>query len=255
MPISRLNYTGRKRISRKNARVKVNQRDDEVPTFDVELSLQEYRLPDNALVFVEAYQQTRWMRFPFGKAGSIVPPSDLRLTEFESTEGILFRVRVTSAADPEGKILAEADAIPVRASDDLDEDRLPLLPVQPAELDQLIWKVDFTHQPVLLINKSAGDWRGLAVSPMFLSLVCPAALREILTRILFQEDYPDLEDREDWKTRWLLFGKSLPGIGEIPEEAEKDRFEDWIESVVEAFARQKSLLDKFLGFWQGEGAR
>lgn len=254
MPISRLNYTDRKRISRKDVRVVVHERDGEVPTFDVELRLKEYRLPDDALVFVEAYRQTLWMRFPFGKVGSIVPPSDRRLTEFESTEGILFRVRVTSASGREGMMLAEADRIPVRLAEEVEEDRLPLLPVQPADLGNLIWKVDFSADPVLLVNRSL-DWRALACSPMFRSLVCPAALREVLTRILLQEDYPDLEDRDDWKTRWLHFGGSLPGTGEIPEEEQKELFEDWIESVVEAFARQQSLLDIFLGFWQGEGTR
>lgn len=254
MPISRLNYTDRKRISRKDVRVIMHERAGEASTFDAELTLKEYRLPDDALVFVEAYRQTLWMRFPFGKVSSIVPPIDRRLTEFESPDGLLFRVRVTSASGREGVILAEADKVPVRRAEEVEEDRLPLLPVQPADLGNQIWKVDFSSDPVLLINRSV-DWRALACSPVFRSLVCPAALREVLTRILMNEDHPDLEDRDDWKTRWLLFADALPGTGDMPEEEEKDRFEDWIESVVEAFAKQQSLLGVFLGFWQGEGAR
>ncbi|MCX7590176.1 MAG: hypothetical protein N2255_00970 [Kiritimatiellae bacterium] len=256
MPISRLNYTDRKRISRKDVRVVVHERVGKPPTFDVDLKLTGYSLPDEALVFLEAYRQTLWMRFPFGKVGSILPPSDRDLTEFEFGEGILFRVRVTSAADPIGKILAEADGIRGRASGQMDDERVPLLPVRPEDLDQLVWTVDFTDEPVLLINKTVGDWRSLAMSPMFRSLVCPAALREVLSRILLHENYPDLEDREDWKTRWLLFARSLPGTGEIPEEEEgKDRFEDWIDTVVKAFTRQQSLLDSFLRLWQQEGTR
>jgi hypothetical protein len=223
------------------------------PTFEAKLKLKDYKLPEDALVFVEAYRQTQWMRFPFGKVGSLLPPPDRRLTAFDSPDGILFRVRVTSSTGHQGVMLAEADKVPVRKAEDEDDNRLPILPVRPAELGSQVWRLDFSDAPVLLINKASGDWRAVTNSPVFRSLACPSALREILTRILFLEDYPDLEDREDWKTRWLLFAAGIPGSAELPPEDDKDRFEDWIETAVEAFAARQHFFDQFLTFWQAEG--
>jgi hypothetical protein len=252
MAISRLNYSGRKRISRQDVLILLHEPPGSPLSFEAQLKLGGYNLPDDALLFVEAYRQTQWMRFPFGTVNAVVPPVDRRLTEFESEDGILFRVRVTSQAGRQGLLLAEADKVPVRRPEDVEENRLPLFPVQPADLGSQTWRVDFSSDPVLLINKAVGDWRAVAVSPVFRSLVCPAALREVITRILFLEDYPDLEDRDDWKTRWLLFAGSVPGAGEPPADGETDSFEDWIETAVEAFCRQQRFFDHFLAFWKGE---
>ncbi|HBI47093.1 MAG TPA: hypothetical protein DDY78_30205 [Planctomycetales bacterium] len=253
MAISRLNYTGRARINRSDVCVIVYQPPQGPPTFDVDLRLGGYKLPAEALIFVEAYRQTLWMRFPFGRAGAIVPPQDRRLTDFDSADGILFRVRVTSSGDRHGVMLAEADKIPVRRPDDVDEHRTPLLPVQSADLDQEVCRVDFSGDPVLLVNKNLNK-QAVAAHPLFRTLVCPQAMREILTRILKIEEFPDLEDHEDWRTRWLLFAEALPGVGEI-EDGDSDRYDDWIESAVGSFARQQGLFGNFFAFWQREENR
>ena len=151
-------------------------------------------------------------------------------------------------------MLAEADKIPVRKPDEVDEHRTPLLPVQSADdLDQEVWRVDFTGDPVLLINKNL-DKQAVAASPLFRSLVCPQAMREILTRILHIEGYPDRGDPDDWRTRWLIFAEALPGVGEIREE-DQDDFDDWIDSAVGSFARRQGLFGHFAAFWQREEKR
>jgi len=254
MPINRLNYTNRRRINHRDARIVIRERENSPPEFDAHLKLGDYKLPADALVFVEAYRQTRWMRFAFGEVRAIVPPVDRTLSEFDSAEGIQFRVRVTSTSGRKGVMLAEADKIRPKRSDDTDDERVPLLPVQPAELGHLVWKLDFTSDPVLLINKSL-DWRAVASSPSFRSLVCPAALREVLIRIRFEEEYPDLDDPEDWKAKWILFGSSLPGCSNVPDEEDWDHFEEWIEMVTEAFASQANSIGLFNQHWHGEASR
>ena len=258
MAIKRLNFTGRKRINRKDVRIAVHEQSNGSITFDADLRLKGYRLPDDALVFVEAYRQTLWMRFPYGHVGSLVPPGDdaRKLTEFDSADGILFRVKVTSSAGRHGILLAEADMIPAGRPEETDEDRSPLLPVCPAELGSEVYRVDFSSRPVLLINKALSDWRAVACSPVFRSLVCPSALRAILTRIRHIEDYPpDLEDREDWRTRWLVFASALPGVGGAPADHDEAAFDDWIDVAVSSFASQQRLLDHFTSFWDREEQR
>ena len=88
--IRRLNYTGRIRIRRKDIRIKVRDEGGKLE-FDADLArLADYSLPPESLVFVEAYRQTSWMRFPFGRVGAIESPSQRRLDGFELPEGFSF---------------------------------------------------------------------------------------------------------------------------------------------------------------------
>ena len=255
MPINRLNYTGRMRLNRSDVRITVYEPAHGPPTFDADLHLGDYQLPADGLVFVEAYRQTAWMRFPFGRLGAIVPCQDRRLVEFDAGDGILFRVRVTSAGERHGVLLAEADKIPGCRPNEVEEHRTPLLPMRSSDLDQEVCRVDFSHGPVLLINRNL-DKQAIAASSLFRSLVCPQAMGEILTRVLhIEKDSLDREDHEDWRTQWLGFAESLPGVGEIREEEEEDRFDDWIESAVASFARRQGLFDHFAAFWQREENR
>lgn len=214
--------------------------------------LGEYGLPTDAKVFVEAYRQTNWMRFDFGTIGTVQPPGNLELPDFDTREGVLFRVRVTATANPEGRLLAEADQIsPVLGKDTGEEAREPLLPIKPEDLGEEVFRVDFGDRPILLINNQFGDWRALAKSPAFVCMALPQALREILTRVLYIEGYYETEDTADWKARWLKFASLLPGSSAPPEEEEKDRFEDWINEAVAAFARMHGMKSRFNVFWSG----
>jgi hypothetical protein len=255
MAIRRLNFTGRKRINREHVRIALQEKPGEPATFEADLGdLKEYKLPDDALVFVEARLQTRWMRFPYGTVGAITPCADRRLTEFDATDGVLFSVKVTSATQRTGMMLAEADRIPVRFPGEVDEPRLPLLPVKAEDLGQEVWRIDFSGPtPMLLINRAAGDKDTIARSPLFMSLVYTAALREILTRIIHVEQYDDYDEEGDgWMDRWLKFATRLPNMGPVPGKDDDDS-ELWIDDAVAAFANQQRMLDRFVASWQKGG--
>lgn len=247
--IRRYNYTGRKAINRSDA----NMRIEENPLrFQAGLALADYGLPADAKVFVEAYRQTNWMRFDFGTVGTVKAPGDLRLAEFDTREGILFRVRVTATADPEARLLAEADRIsPIHIQATGEETREPLLPIKPADLGEEVFRVDFSDRPILLINNQFGDWRALAHSPFFVCMALPQALREILTRVLHVDRYFETDDPDEWRARWLRFAAALPGSSEPPEEEEKDSFDDWINEAVAAFARMHGMKARFNSHWSG----
>ncbi len=247
--IRRINYTGRRRISRDHVQIIIQEGNP--AKFNAKLELAAYRLPADAIIFVEAYRQTLLIRFNYGTVSKIQPPSDLSLNEFESTEGILFRVKVTSQSPEKGKLLAEADRIKFRRTEE-EEERVPLLPVVPQDLGHEITKIDFADEPRLLINSAVGDFRNLALSPFFICLIYPQVLREILTRILRIERYYDTDDPEDWKSRWLQYAMMLPGIEKPPEEDEELQIDDWIDEVVAAFSRKHEMLQHFQNFWQEE---
>lgn len=249
--IRRLNYTGRVKIKRADVQLATRVIGDQL-SFDANLSLTDYELPAEALVFVEAYRQTTWMRFQFGTVAALQPPSDRGLHEFDSPEGILFRVKVTQARD-EHILLAAADRIPLALPEDGEADRESLLEFVPADLGDEIWQVELDGEPRLLVNKTAvPDCRQLALSPAFVALVYPAVLREILTHVLIEHEHRDVDDNTDWRSKWLRFATLLPGVDpEIPEKDEDhDAARRWADDVVVAFAKKLALREKFGAAWE-----
>ena len=97
--IRRFNYTDRLRIRRSDVRIVLREEDGKLE-FDADLrALADYDLPPDSLVFIEAYRQTNWMRFPFGQLGAILPGANRVLSQFDSPDGIQFRVKVTPNGD------------------------------------------------------------------------------------------------------------------------------------------------------------
>ena len=153
--------------------------------------------------------------------------------------------------------MAAADRIPLGKPED-EADKETILQVVPFELGDEVWRVDLDDEPRLLVNKSASaDWRQMALSPVFVSLVYPSALRQILTTIL-ASGHRDAEDDTDWRSKWLRFATLLPGVD--PEAPPKEEGEDaelrWVDEAVAAFARKLGLKEKFSGAWPlKEGAK
>jgi hypothetical protein len=253
----KFNYTNRVKLLQADVRFTLAT-ESETATFDAVLDLDSYDLPPDALVFVEAYRQTAWMRFEWGTVAKLQVPTDRRLTEFESPEDILFRVRVTSPGsddDDHGLLVAEADRIRLRGPEETEDTREPLLPVIPDDLGDELWRLDLAgEKPRLLLNRNAGgDYRQIGRHPAFVALVYPAAMRVILWHILQTEDHHDFDDPDNPHSRWLRFAVDVLGVGEPPdEEADVERVTDWIDAAVAAFAAKHKLLDEFKAFWSKE---
>jgi hypothetical protein len=248
--IRRFNYTERIRILRKDVSIKLREENGKL-FFVADLSaLAEYDLPPESHVFVEAYRQTNWMRFGFGQVGAITPDKHRDLSQFETPEGILFRVKVTPVGDIH-TLLAEADRIPLAHPELKEGERTPLLPVKPQKLGEEIFRLDFSDdRPLLLINSDAGNYVTIGRSPEFMSLVYPNVFREILIRILLVDEHDDAANPEDWRSQWIKFASFQPGLGELPEADDVDGRNDWIEKAVSAFAKQLQARIKFAEFWK-----
>ncbi len=246
----RFNYTGRKRIDRKDVKISLTSEASEI-TFDANLdSLRKYDLPKDALVFVEAYRQTNWMRFHFGNIGAISPPNDRTLEIFDSPEGIHFRVKVT-ASGAAHSILAEADGIPLLASDVIDGERTSLLSVKPQKGMTEVFRVDFSGaEPILLINSDIGSYTDIVKSPIFAGIAYPAILREILTRVVIVEEQEEFDEVDNWKSRWMKFCNLLPSIIPFVDSGTVDEKTEWIDSVVSSFAKKIDAAKKFNAAWE-----
>jgi len=236
MPIRKFNYTARQRIRRSDVDIRIRRSPGSPAEFDASLDLRAYALSPDAKVFVEAYRQTTVMRFPWGSASVLLSPESRVLSDFDGDVRILFRAKVTDVSGRPGVLLAVADRLHARETEEQPDRRIPLLPPEPDDLGEELWRVDFEGEPALLVNRDVPDWKAMVRAESFRALVYPAALRTILTRILLREGYAATDDFDDWRSRWLQFAVRIPGAGGVPNA--KEQYEDWIESAVAAFARR-----------------
>ncbi len=253
MPIRRINFTGRRRLTKEDVEIRLDE-DARPPSFEVtRLSLQRHNLAENAQIWVEAYRQSTYMRFPLGTISQPTYTGSKSLGEFNSPEGILFRVKVTSPSNPAGQLLAEIDKIRPEMPDG---ERESLLPVRRDDsLEHEVFRVDFEDRPVLLINGRLSGWKEISTEPGFVALAYPNVLRTILTRILLVEEHIDDMDDDDWRSQWLRFARSHPGIGEVPTSTDDSDLEQWIEQVLVAFCKSTQIRNKFSWHWnEGENS-
>ena len=245
----RLNFTGRRRIAQDHVKISVSAADGQ-NSFSARMNLESYGFPDNAAVIVEAYRQLELSRFEFGTVTRPIPPPNCRLGDFGTLDGVRFRVKVVSNDQPRGRLLGVADLI--AASDQAIDKvrRIPLINVKGHDLGREIWKVDFTDEPILLINYRFADKHALVRSGIFQSLVLPQVLRSILTRILLIDQYRYFEDEDDWAARWLRFASSFPGVGGVPDEGDTEMDSEWIDSAVSAFCQWRGTDRLFKEFWR-----
>lgn len=238
--MARLNFTGRRRISQNHVQIRVTGIGG-IETFQVDLNLEKYLFPSDARVVVEAWRQLELIRFEFGTVGNLTPPSNCRLSEFGTAAGVRFRVKVISSTPPRGRLLGVADRILPKDEHRASLMRVPLLAVRTQDLGREIWRVDFSEEPILLINSRCTRGHSLVQSPEFQALVLPEILRSILTRILRIENIRSVEENDDWTGRWLQFAISLPGT-EPPSQSDDSEADDhWIETVVGSFCRWRGV--------------
>lgn len=251
--IRKFNYTDRVKIRREDISIKLTMYNED-NWFDADLSkLKIYNLPDESLVFLEAYRMTSWMRFSFGRLGKLSPPKNLHLSLFDTPMGIKFRVKVTASGDIH-KLLAEANAVPLITPEQENHQKNPLLDVVPTKkLGDEIYRVGFSESnPILYLNLEVGNYKIYAKSPAFLSLALPAIVREILTKILIVDEWTDDTDMENWRSRWIRFIKLIPGIDDLPQTSNAEEYLDWIQDSVAVFAKRQKLKAQFKEFWRDE---
>ncbi len=252
--IRRLNFTGRKRLARKDVTIRLTA----VGAVEARFDLARYGLSPSARLFVEAYRQTAWQRLDFGTVAKPIT-SPLALIGFGSRQGVRFRVRVVEAepAGPAPRILALVDGLTAVAAAGA-AGGLSLLPVDWGTLAAQTWRLEIDDQsgPLLLVSRAlVTDREAFVGSPEFVSLVLPEVLRRILERALLAGAADD-EPEGGWCADWLRLARTLPGVTAPPERggeaALSDEEEDWLGDAVEAFGRAHGVAERFGRWWSRE---
>lgn len=250
--IRRLNYTGRKRISRSRVTVRLLPAPGGGWRFDAEFDLAEHGFPSESNVYLEAYNATSYMRFAFGTVGAKCVPPDLVLREITQSPLPKFRLKVVDARH--GLLLGVADKlIPLQPDESLAH-KQSLLPVEFRDLGERVWRLDVSDWPVLELNQRVADLGEIARSgDSFLALVYPEVVRRILHEAVIEQEQTDPAfDEADWTSLWLRYVCSLPGVEAPPERAigvaeeeARAHAEEWIEQAVQAFCRARDARARF----------
>jgi len=247
--IRRFNFTGRKKLPHAlfDIRLQAGPPRQFTATFDIS----EYQLPPNARLYFEASSSGSGIvsRFSWGTASVPAPPEDRSLEELPG-QNVNFTFKVVDESESTGRILAVARGIGLNRAAEGDGDRRQsLLPVNPVAMSQEIWRVSFQQDtPWLEVNSDIEDIMVRAQGdPVFVSLVYPAVVREILTEALMIRGVYDVEDTEKWESRWLSFGQRFhPDLALPPEVEDADTQREWIEQGVKGFSSYYTARDRFV---------
>ncbi len=246
MPVTQINHTGRKRLTSEDVAIGLYNESTPLAFEVTRLSLDRHKLPGDALVRLEAYHRTIYARFGLGTVSEPVLPGRQTIPQFSIPDGIRFRVKVTSVAEPEmGQLLAAGTQI---APSWLDGGQESLLPVKPDDtLGQEVYRLSFDDGIVLLINDKIEQWREVSRDPAFMALVYPAVLRMVLSRILLNREQSEDDNEEDWPEQWIEFATGHLGMEEPPqmENEGNDPVSQWIDRAVASFCNRNRSYDGF----------
>jgi hypothetical protein len=240
----RFNYTGREKLTKDAIKISINKANGKPKSITAKLNLNEIKYPGNTRIYLDAYHKTDRKRFDFGKINHSVMPYDLTIDELAYTENLMFRLMLIDESAEHGKIIAHADRI--RA--DEEADKKPILPVRFDDLGQQIWKLEFTGEedgPILYINNKIPALENLVKSdPVFFMYVFPAAIREILTHMIFIDTVENPEEPSvTWHYDWLKFSKMILPHEPVPDfdpnEIDKNDVVNWIDQIVEEFCNSR----------------
>ena len=239
--MARLNFTGRKKILRKDVRAEVSSEDGKLE-LTAKLNCtgdSGYEFPDDALIIIEARIRQTFMRF---RLGTVADQEGIRrehLFEFDATAAgaLLLDVRVVA---PNGLLLGSAKGVPPVLPDEDTRDRIPLLPFHASdELGQRLWRLDLSGDPIVEINRGVGDWNAFGRQEMFVALVYPELIRAIAQWELDQKREPD--ENAPW-TRFLRELGHDPA--DAPDADDEIHREEWLDDVTGSFAVRHALLEK-----------
>lgn len=250
--IRRFNYTDRKTIHQKSVRIRI--RDDQ--TFEASWDLSEYEISAGGLVYIEAVSSGSYqiLRFPYGTVGTPDPAaSDRRLGPLAG-RNLSFTFKVVDQSSRLGRLLGAAMSIRPLSKGDEESGQQSLLPFNPADLGQQVWRLSFANnRPWLEANsRIPGIMDMVREDYRFFALVYPAVVRQVLERVLFVEEMDDVDGNAgDWRVQWLRWA-----VHWHPDNARPPKLEDnggpdpqfeWIEEVVNGFCDRRQTRDLLVG--------
>lgn len=235
-----INYTGRRKLLSSEVQVTLNYNESSAPVFDVDFSLNKDKLPNEATIYIEAYQKNTLQRFHFGTVGMTQKPANRTLNEIDLSTSILFRVRIVDETEQLGRLTASVENLKAVGTEE--DQRASLLPVRSRPLGQQTWKLNIESgmKPELCINSRIPDAiEQLKSNPQFQSLILPAAFKQVLMYFLWNDEETEIADE------WFRFAEHISH--ERPLSSDPLSLLEWIDDVIEEFSNSFELCDLLKG--------
>lgn len=252
--MKRFNFTGRKKILRDDIIIRLRGEFHERPVVDVSVDLADYQLSPESTVFLEGQSKTRFSRKELGRVSPSVRKNAISLEQFDDAEGLSFRVKVVDKR--RGLLEAIAENIkPYDKDNKPDQNHKSILPVSSADLTNygVLWRINYDDQNATLqVEQELGSKDQVVRSLLFRGFILPAAMRQILAKIVYGDWDPELSDPDELSTRWLLFARQL-GAG-VPDENTDDH-ESWLDDALRLISSQISVRNQIIeefdsGVWK-----
>ena len=181
------------------------------------------------------------------------------LSRFPSDSHVLFRIKIVDETESSARLMGWADRVNFVSKEENSAKRKCILPVEPADLGDRIWKLEWeSDDPILLVNREIKEPRDMKsivkTDKDFLSLAYPEILSEIYRHILIDSTG---YNREEDPSGWLSYASSRLGIEAQPPDFDADMddrdqaLEDisqWIDNVIYAFCEENGIREKYMQF-------
>jgi hypothetical protein len=253
MAVTRLKPLKRKKIDQRHIAIRLESHGKAKKQFTAQLDLAEYKLPPDARVYLDAKQLMETIRFDFGTVASLKPNITHDISRLKG-DRVTFAINVIQTSNAQK--LASAEAIRPQNERVNEGGAIALLPVDASQdLNGLLWTISYegddgdghSDAPVLALDKRAtgGAASTFLQNSVVRGLVLPAAMREILTKVVIMDKHHYEPSSISWRDSWVRFaGRHTGGVPGADDSTEE--WTQFIKDATEAFARNASLLDTFL---------
>ena len=211
----------------------------DVPSFKIEkLSLDDFGLDTSLTLIIVAKAGNTSERIHLGTLANYSLEPTYELTNIDASAPIRFRLLIHEANNPQ--LIASIEKI--RPNNDGQSESI--LPMEPADLGQRLWKLYIDDDgPVLQFNLNVfSNAAGTENYLPFPALVIPDALRQVLQNV--SEAPERLDDESDPWYPWGIWLK-LIGADFPPQDTEdQQEIDTWCNEVVDIFCNKHKFADQ-----------
>jgi len=190
--------------------------------------------------------------YDFGTVSDLSPPLDRSFEGLDADKPRVYRLMVW---DHESKrVVASNERLQARDST-IPAEREPLLPVRPAALGGLVWKLALHADtaPELLVNSSIPKLKTrLAKKPELRGSIVPEATRQCLMHVYDYREFDD-GDPSAWQSKWLRFADTFAARPEDwGPDLDRDEARAWADEVVDSLSKEHDFAKWLTAEWGDE---
>ena len=252
MPVKTIKFLGREKIAAKDIHLAVHR--SALPhVVKVKVDFTPYQLPATSRVFLDIKQMDT-VRFNLGTVAAHTNEVTFDITKIP--EGIT-TYEIVVVDQKSARKIADGQARVLNSPIDPNSgSSSPLLPVDGTDgLDGVIWRIDYdatgqegaTDAPVLKIDSEAcqGSPTGFISKAELATLILPAAMATILTKIILVEKYAYEPSSARWQNGWIRFASGIMK-NSPPDHKDQEEVIQWIAEACAKFANSKGMLSDFI---------